>query len=168
MAKKEIVIKLYVSELIYNIQAQTHLTAESKSNLPPEVVATMKAGEDELSHNQILRSIGNAIASLRGQLSEYISVEQKASSNILLDEETNKTLTITLNKLTSNFNEATTEDISALAHQFIVNTALMDWFLLTSPQDAGEYSKLAMANAAELRNMVNKRTRPVRKEVTEG
>lgn len=164
MPKKTITITLHVSELIYDIQSNTHLTADSKQERSPEQIATMKANDDEESLNRLMRSIGNAYASIKNQLSEYIGKEQRIGDNIQLDPE--GTISLNINKLPSNYNEAVTDTIASAAHQYIVNISLMDWFLITSPSDAGEYSKLADLAIREIRSAINKRVRPERKPVS--
>lgn len=163
MAKKTINIKLYTSELIYDIQNATHLTAESKRDFAPEQIATMKASEDESSINHLLRSIGNAFAEAKNHLSEYIDARHTSSTNRLINREDN--LLLTLNNLPSNYNESTTDTITSALHQYIVNTALRDWFIATSPSDAGDYGKLADEALKTLRTAINKRTRPTRPTV---
>ena len=56
MAKKELVITLVKTELVYEVQNKTHLTGVSRfagDNF--EQVANMQMGDDEEHKNQILR-----------------------------------------------------------------------------------------------------------------
>ena len=88
--KKDISIKLYASELIYDVQNKTYLTGRSRQKgNNHEEVANMQANDDEENENQVVRSIGNAWASLKTQLSEFLVSDQTTGNNILIDEDTN-------------------------------------------------------------------------------
>ena len=160
MAKKTLTVTLYLSELLYDVQNKTYLTGRSRqTGNNHEEVAHMQANEDEENENQILRSLGNAFANLKTKLSEYIEESGTTASNKLLSK--NGTIQLAL-VMPSNFNQATSETISAALHQYLVNTAIGDWFTITNKNDATDYVTLAAANLEELREAVNKRVRPTR------
>ena len=161
MAKKNVIITLYMSELIYDVQNKTYLKGRSKTELDAAKVAYMQANNDDENLNQLLRSIGDAYGSLKSELSEYIN-EQASSGNNILPGQDNIVVTLTL---PNNFNEAAVEVISTGLHKYIVNTAIADWFDLTSPDDSERYAKLAVANMQEVHDGINKRLRPVRPTV---
>lgn len=163
MAKKTLTVTLYLSELLYDVQNKTYLTGRSRqTGNNHEEVAHMQANEDEENENQILRSLGNAFANLKTKLSEYIEESGTTASNKLLSK--NGTIQLAL-VMPSNFNQATSETISAALHQYLVNTAIGDWFTITNKNDATDYVTLAAANLEELREAVNKRVRPTRTTV---
>ena len=163
MAKKTLTVTLYLSELLYDVQNKTYLTGRSRqTGNNHEEVAHMQANEDEENENQILRSLGNAFANLKTKLSEYIEESGTTASNKLLSK--NGTIQLAL-VMPSNFNQATGETISAALHQYLVNTAIGDWFTITNKNDATDYVTLAAANLEELREAVNKRVRPTRTTV---
>lgn len=163
MAKKTLTVMLYLSELLYDVQNKTYLTGRSRqTGNNHEEVAHMQANEDEENENQILRSLGNAFANLKTKLSEYIEESGTTATNKLLSK--NGTIQLAL-VMPSNFNQATSETISAALHQYLVNTAIGDWFTITNKNDATDYVTLAAANLEELREAVNKRVRPTRTTV---
>lgn len=163
MAKNALTITLYLSELLYDVQNKTYLTGRSRqTGNNHEEVAHMQANEDEENENQILRSLGNAFANLKTKLSEYIEESGTTATNKLLSK--NGTIQLAL-VMPSNFNQATSETISAALHQYLVNTAIGDWFTITNKNDATDYVTLAAANLEELREAVNKRVRPTRTTV---
>ena len=163
MAKKTISVTLYTSELIYDVQNKTYLTGRSRqTGNNHEEVAHMQANEDEENENQILRSLGNAFANLKTKLSEYIEESATTATNKLLTKNTNLTLALIM---PSNFNQATNDTISAALHQYLVNSAIGDWFTITNKNDAVDSVTLAAANLEELREAVNKRVRPKRTTV---
>ena len=163
MAKKVIAITLYMSELIYDVQNKTYLTGRSRqTGTNHEEVANMQANDDDENANQIMRSIGNAFANLKTKLSEYIN-ETGTSTN---DKQISSTgnLTLSLN-MPPNYNNASNDTISTALHQYLVNSAIGDWFTITNKNDASDYITLAAANLEQLREAVNKRMRPTRTSV---
>ena len=163
MAKKVIAITLYMSELIYDVQNKTYLTGRSRqTGTNHEEVANMQANDDDENLNQIMRSIGNAFANLKTKLSEYIN----ESGTITNDKQLSSTgnLTLSLN-MPPNYNNASNDTISTALHQYLVNSAIGDWFTITNKNDASDYITLAAANLEQLREAVNKRMRPTRTNV---
>lgn len=165
MAKKTLNITLYYSELMYDVQNKTYLTGKSRETGDNfEAVANMQANDDEENKNQILRSIGNAVSALKARLSEYLVDAGDSSSNILQVVEDAEKLEFSLS-MPSNYNNATRDTIAAAAHQFIVNTAIGDWFAITNKADASDYVAQATANIIEIKEAVSKRVRPTRPEI---
>lgn len=162
MAKKSITITLYLSEIVYDVQNKTYLTGRSrKTGENHEEVANMQANDDDEDANQILRSVGNAFATLKTKLSEYLVDNGTTANNVLLNLNTSSTLTVAL-QMPSNFNQATNDTIGAALHQYLVNSAIGEWFTITNKADASDYVTLAAANLEEVREAINKRVRPVR------
>jgi hypothetical protein len=160
MAKKNLTVTLYTSELLYDVMNKTYLTGRSRFiGTNNEEVAYMQANEDEENENQLLRSIGNAFSYLKTRLSEYIEETATTVTNNLLTKDKNLTITLVL---PSNVNQATSDTVSSAAHQYIVNLAMADWFTITNKADAADYAAKAEANLQELREAINKRVRPVR------
>lgn len=163
MAKKIISITLYMSELIYDVQNKTYLTGRSRqTGTNHEEVANMQANDDDENANQIMRSIGNAFANLKTKLSEYINESGTSTNDKLISSTYN--LTVSLN-MPPNYNNASNDTISTALHQYLVNSAIGDWFTITNKNDASDYITLAAANLEQLREAVNKRMRPTRTNV---
>lgn len=163
MAKKIISITLYMSELIYDVQNKTYLTGRSRqTGTNHEEVANMQANDDDENANQIMRSIGNAFANLKTKLSEYINESGTSTNDKLISSTDN--LTVSLN-MPPNYNNASNDTISTALHQYLVNSAIGDWFTITNKNDASDYITLAAANLEQLREAVNKRMRPTRTNV---
>lgn len=163
MAKKVIEITLYMSELIYDVQNKTYLTGRSRqTGTNHEEVANMQANDDDENSNQIMRSIGNAFANLKTKLSEYINESGTSTNDKQLSSTGN--LTLSLN-MPPNYNNASNDTISTALHQYLVNSAIGDWFTITNKNDASDYITLAAANLEQLREAVNKRMRPTRTNV---
>ena len=163
MAKKVISITLYMSELIYDVQNKTYLTGRSRqTGTNHEEVANMQANDDDENANQIMRSIGNAFANLKTKLSEYINESGTSTNDKQLSSTGN--LTLSLN-MPPKYNNASNDTISTALHQYLVNSAIGDWFTITNKNDASDYITLAAANLEQLREAVNKRMRPTRTNV---
>ena len=163
MAKKVIAITLYMSELIYDVQNKTYLTGRSRqTGTNHEEVANMQANDDDENANQIMRSIGNAFANLKTKLSEYINENGTSTNDKQLSSTGN--LTLSLN-MPPNYNNASNDTISTALHQYLVNSAIGDWFTITNKNDASDYITLAAANLEQLREALNKRMRPTRTNV---
>lgn len=160
MAKKTIIITLHISELLYDVYNKTHLTSRSRQTDDNyKEVAYMQADDDEENKNQILRSFGNALSYVYNKLAEYINSDCCClSSNELIAEED---VEVVLN-MPSNFNEMATKTITSSMHQYLVNTAIGDFFLMTNKQDATEYIAQAATNISEIMEAINKRVRPTR------
>lgn len=162
MARKNLTLTLYVSELIYDVENKTYLTGRSRVNgSNHEEVANMQANADDENRNQILRSFGNALGVLRTKMSEYIVANATTANDVLLDENSDIVITLTL---PSNYNQATAESISAATHQYFVASATADWFTITNKADAADYVAVASASIEQLREAINKRVRPIRTE----
>lgn len=165
MSKKDLKITLYYSELIYDVQNKTYLTGRSRSDGNNfEAVANMQANDDDENLNQVMRSIGGAIASLRTALGEFIVETGETATNILNIAEDGAKVELTLT-MPSNYNNATRDTVASASHKFIVNTAIGDWFAITNKADAADYIAMANANIVELRDAINRRLRPSRKTV---
>jgi len=165
MAKKTITITEHISELIYDIQNKTYLTGKSRADgNNHEAVANMQANNDDEDSNQILRSIGNAFSILKTKLADFIEETGTSASNILISGEGKLLLQILM---PSNFNQAVNDTIATGVHQYLVNTAIGDWFAITNKNDAADYIKEAELNLGTIREAVNKRVRPIRTNVNE-
>ncbi len=163
MAKKTIVITLYMSELFYDVKNKTYLTGNSRRNGNNHAdVAHMQANDDDEDANEILRCIGNAYASMKTQLSEFIEESETTANNTLISLTDNFIVTL---QMPSNYNVSTRDTISAAMHQYIVNSAIGDWFTITNKADAGDYIARATTDIETIRDAVNRRVRPIRPTV---
>ncbi len=160
MARKNLTITLKMSELLYEVRNKTWLTGQSRQNGQNfEEVANMQNNEDEEHENQILRSFGNAFNQLKVRLSEYIVASDTTANDIQIDKSSDLTITLSL---PSNYNQATATSVATSMHQYLVNTAIAEWFQITNKTDSSDYLTLAGANITQIREAVSKRNRPTR------
>lgn len=158
--KKSISIQLSMSELIYDIQNKTYLTGRSaETGVNQRHVANMQANDDEENEVQILRSITMANARLRHRLSEYIETSDINATNEILRADDNIVFTLSM---PSNYNGAVTKAIGEAAHQFIVATAIADWFSITAKGETADYTVVAEKSMEIIEQALCKRVRPVR------
>ncbi len=154
-------IKLYMSELIYDFQNKAFITGRSKGSddKSPEQASNMQASDDEEDMNQVLRSIQGAYGQLLNALSEMLHGETDATASNKLMEDTDIDIKLTV---PSNFIMGIKDSITASIHDYIINKALMDWFLMTNKDDAKDYSDLAGFALSTLKSSLCKRERPKR------
>ncbi|MCM1491386.1 MAG: hypothetical protein NC095_11280 [Muribaculum sp.] len=156
----QLTITIDIKELIYDIQNKTYLTGRSRSDGKNyRQVALMQANNDDENYNQIMRSIGNAFARVKTELSEVMSTKTANSNNQLELNNDTKVLSLVM---PSNFNSAATDAITAAIHQFIVTSATSEWFMITNKTDTEDYSRLAQESLELLRESLCKRSRPSR------
>ncbi len=179
--KKTIYLTLYLSEIVYDIMLQAHIMSDS---LTADDTAEQSAKIDETdgdNRNQLLRSIGTAYSTLRGQLSEYLAEDNSEADNILLNETNDvaKTLCFGTNgkqakeaniatrftialRVPSNFNTAVTDALAASLHECIVDNALTSWLTLHNSAAAQTFATEAQNAAQQIQMLLAKRVRPTR------
>lgn len=153
-------ITIDVPELVYDIQNKTYLTGRSRGDGKNyRQVALMQANNDDENLNQIMRSIGNAVAKVKAELSEVLRGEVAEGSNTL-DTEI-KTIVLTLH-MPDNFNAAASDSIIAAIHQFIVAYVTSEWFMITNKGDTEDHKRVSETSLEMLRESLCKRKRPSR------
>ena len=163
MAKVFVKIELSVSELVYDVENKTSLTGiahEDGQNYKQS--ADMRMTEVEEHRNQLMRSIGNAWATLRNELSEYVCASGTTADNIQMGD-WEDSLVACLG-MPTNFDLAAKEAIATGMHQYIVNMALVDWLNIYSQEDASVYAAMATANLGQIHKAINRRNRPYRRK----
>ena len=158
--KQNITLNLSMSEIIYDIQNKTYLTGRSASdNSNHAHIANMQANDDDENAAQILRSITLAYARLLNRISEYYETKETTSTNEILTAEDNLQLTLLM---PSNFNSSVAKAIGESAHQFIVASAIADWFAITAKGETADYTTVAEESLKILEEALCKRLRPRR------
>lgn len=162
MARKDLTITLYMSELIYDFQNKAFLTGRSRiaADMDSEAASNIQASDDEEDKNQALRSIQNAYSQLLVELSESVRTGSgTTASNELIDGDTNITINLSI---PSNYPLALKDALTSSIHDYIINKALMDWFVITNPNEAKTYSELSVTAIKNLHETFNRRERPSR------
>ncbi len=161
MAKKKTVeATIDMSWLLFDIMNETFLrgrTIQNDQNY--KEVASLFASEDEENAEKILRSIKKGFSEVKTELSEYLSESGLVTSNEAITAENDLVLALTM---PSNFNEAATAGIAEAVHDYLRNTAIAEWYLVTNKNDAGDYITLAQKSLEAIRKAVSRRSRPSR------
>ena len=159
----EITVTIDIQELVYDIQNKTYLTGRSRGDGKNyRQVALMQVNSDDENHNQIMRSIGNALAKVKAELSEMLINDDARGDNTLKVD----TSAVILNlEMPGNFNNAATDSIVAAIHQYIVAYVTAEWFMITNKTDTEDYARLAESSLEMLRESLCKRKKPSRKSV---
>lgn len=161
-AKKNVKATIKISWLLFDIMNETFLrgrTIQNKEN--HKEVASMFASEDEENREKILRSIKKGFAEVKTELAEYLNEDGTTTDNSHYDGTTDLVLNLTM---PSNFNEAATAGVGEAIHDYLKNTAVADWYLVTNKGDASDYMTLAQKSLVSIRQAVSKRSRPKRPE----
>lgn len=160
--KKRVTATIKISWLLFDIMNETFLrgrTIQNKDN--HKEVASMFASEDEENREKILRSIKKGFAEVKTELAEYLDEDGTSTDNSHYDGKTDLTLNLTM---PSNFNEAATTGVGESIHDYLKNTAISEWYLVTNKADADQYVALAQDSLKKIQEAVSKRSRPKRPE----
>ena len=107
-----------------------------------------------------MRSIQNAYSQLLVELSESVQTDTgTTASNELISGDANITINLSL---PSNYPLALKDALTSSIHDYIINKALMDWFIITNPNESKTYSELSIAAIKNLHETFNRRERPSR------
>ena len=125
-----------------------------------EAASNIQASDDDEDKNQALRSIQNAYSQLLVEFSESIQTDNgTTASNELIDDRLNIIIRLSI---PSNFPLALKDALTSSIHDYIINKALMDWFIITNPNESKTYAELSVAAIKNLHEVFNRRERPRR------
>ena len=159
-AKKEVTATIKIDWLLYDIMNETFLrgrTIQNKEN--HKEVASMFASEDEENREKILRSIKKGFAEVKTELAEYLDEDGTSTDNSHYDGSDDLSLKL---QMPSNFNEAATTGVGEAIHDYLKNTAIAEWYMVTNKADAEQYVALAQKSLVSKQQAVSKRSRPKR------
>ena len=158
---KTLTITLYMSELLYDFRNKAFLTGRSRKadGKDAEFASNIQASDDDSDKNQVLRSIQNAYGQLLVEFGEgFHGVATATSKNELLEE---SDITLKLD-VPSNFNLGVRDSLTSSIHEYIINKALMDWYMITNKDEAKDYAELSAVSLQNIHNAFNRRERPTR------
>lgn len=185
MAKQTIEIKLYMSEMVYDVVQRAYLAGDAvKTADTAEQAAKIQELDDE-KKDLILRSFGNTWGVISEELGEYLVEDGHYADNLLL-EETRKEMVhgmvfgfqgrppetdegemvdntfVIMLRVPMNFQKASKETIASALHALMVNNALADWLTIYAPDRVEACTAAAQTDLAMLRAALNSRVRPTR------
>lgn len=155
-----VLIKLKLSEIIYDVQNKTYLTGRAVSNGENHAhVAYIQANDDDENAAQVLRSVTMACSILRNKLGEYLEGDLLTSTNEIINGKEDIEFNLVL---PSNYNKGVAATLGEASHQFVVATAIADWFAITAKGETIDYTTVAEDSLKVLEEALFKRVRPVR------
>ncbi len=158
--KKEVKVTIKIDWLLYDIMNETYLRGRTIQNADNhKEVASMFASEDEENREKILRSIKKGFAEVKTVLSEYLDEDGTSTDNSHYDGKTDLSLSL---QMPSNFNEAATAGVGEAVHDYLKNTTIAEWYMVTNKADAEQYVALATRSLGNIAQAVSKRSRPSR------
>ncbi len=158
--KKEVKVTIKIDWLLYDIMNETYLRGRTIQNSDNhKEVASMFASEDEENREKILRSIKKGFAEVKTVLSEYLDEDGTSTDNSHYDGKTDLSLSL---QMPSNFNEAATAGVGEAVHDYLKNTTIAEWYMVTNKADAEQYVALATRSLGNIAQAVSKRSRPSR------
>lgn len=163
MAKQNVTITLKMSELMYDIENKTHLTARSRQTGDNyRDVAHMQVSDNENETDQVLTSIGHAWSLLLSKLHEYVVDRESDGVNEL--PSVNDDLSVVL-ALPMNFNLTAVETLTRALHGYVVHKSIADWLEMTDKADAADHLQQALTMMQQVFESINRRKRPVREDL---
>ena len=158
--KKKVTATIDIKELLYDIMNETYLRGRTIQNGENhKEVASMYASEDDENLDKLLRSIKKGFAEVKTELAEYLDEDGTTTDNSRYDGESDLVLNLTM---PSNFNEAATTGVGEAIHDYLKNTAIAEWYMVTNKADAEQYIALAQKSLVSIQQAVSKRSRPKR------
>lgn len=162
--RKFIKVTLYMAELLADVRVKAYFTGKNLTD-DSRKQAYVQELDDESNVDLVLRSFSNALGKASAVISEYAPVELEESSDVLLTATNDIIMVISMPQ---NYNEGMTNALAQILHDYLVNCALVDWYIQTMPQGsstAGTYNELANGNIIQLRNALTRRQRPARTDI---
>lgn len=186
--KQTLEVKLYLSELMYDVQQKAWHTGESMrgGDAASEEQASKVEELSDAGKDLVLRAFGNAYGVLRTELGEYIVEECAMADNLLLPEvrkkivqgivigyagapsrsvsdETEDNTLVMLLRVPMNFNLGVRQGVAAAMHAYMVDCAMAEWLMVSAAAGgAAQWLERAKADLLALRVALNKRIRPTR------
>lgn len=159
-AKKKVTATIEIKWLMFDIMNETYLRGRTIQNDENhKEVASLYASEDEENREKILRSIKKGFAEVRTELAEYLDEDGTTTDNSHYDGTTDLVLNLVM---PSNFNEAATVGVGEAIHDYLKNSAIAEWYMVTNKADADQYVALAQKSLANIQQAVSRRSRPKR------
>lgn len=157
---KTVKITLKKSELLYDIENTSYLVGNSRSTESNfEQVSNMQNSGEGEDRNFILRSLETAFAEIKRNLSRYIDETMNATDNTLMDATGDFVISLSVVDV---FNEAATESLKAASHEYIISSALTDWFANVKPDEMAVYQNRKQEAAVNVLASLYRKKAPTR------
>lgn len=155
---RTLVISLSLKEILFDIRNKSYLTGKTRE-ADERIRATIQASTDD--DPQMLRAIQNATDRVTVLLSNNIANDADDSTDDSFFEDDSDANTISL-VLPDNFNGGMSKSLATMIHDYVVSSALREWFMLTFKAEAADYVQLNNVELADIKAAVSKRMAPTR------
>ena len=160
----KVMIELQKKELVFDIKNTAAVYADSISSSVADshsIHNIYDVGEDG-NRDKLARILDSAVEDCNEMLFRYTKMKMLGGgfdSNELISGDTNITINLSL---PSNYPLALKDALTSSIHDYIINTALMDWFIITNPNESKTYAELSVLAIKNLHEVFNRRERPRR------
>ena len=154
---KEVVIYAKHPELVYDIENITHQIARHRTQMSVEDQFAIQTSDTETDTSFIKRSLDRAYHKVRKAVSSVLTEDSwgYGDDDLKLAEQDGYYLYATVRDL---FNQAKTEAAAMEFHDFLVNSSVFDWLLISKPDEAAIYKQIMEENISELKSILTDRT----------
>lgn len=140
-----ITLKLYKSELMYDLQNDTHIIAQGRFNQGEAAKASYGLQADnDADRAKVIRTMQLAANEVKNIISSFLqNSSSTTSNNAQLNIADDDDAIVYVLEVSSRFNQSFTEALTTHCHRYIVNRMLCDWFVATKPELAKNYADFA-------------------------
>ena len=154
---KQITITAIKKELVYDIENITHQLARHRTQLSSEVKFALQPSDTESYTAIIKRNLDRAYNKVLSSLNTVLTpvLCETADNDLKIDEALDYILSVSVK---DEFNEIKTKPAASLFHDFLVNSSIFDWLLISNPVESQIYKQLMDENLSELKSILLDRT----------
>ncbi|MFI3239846.1 MAG: hypothetical protein R3Y22_04580 [Bacteroidales bacterium] len=153
---KRININIFTNKLLFDITFSTYMVGEGLTEMQAKERYMVQSATDSDREGKIYRLIDTAWHNILEQLSAYIEDVQSELLEVDNLISIPESLTISLN-IDSAIPNHSCEAITSYIHNYIVNYALWNWFLLTKRDEVDIYIGLANKDMSNIIRIVTMR-----------
>ena len=166
MEKKQVVtVMVDVKTVLYDVRNKAYITGNSRmasGSANYEAGSKMQASEDNEETDQLNRSLTTYFTGLKSKLGEYLDEETTTTNNLVSELIEGEGVLMLAFRLPTNYNNASADALGAGIHAYLVDLVLADWFNITNPADAANYTQHAAVMLEDVKAALYKRSRPTR------
>ena len=159
----QVTITLKHKQLLYDIQNSSYIVGLNRSNGSNfEDVSNIQNTGEGGELDMMLRSIETAFGEIKRNVNRFIvdNTNETDTPNTPITVDTGE-FTLTLD-MPGNFNLAAVDSIKSAAHEYIVSSALYDWFTAVKPDEIKIYEQRKIEASIDLLSAVYRKQSPTR------
>ena len=154
---KEVVIYAKYPELVYDVENITHQIARHRTQMSVEEQFAIQTSDTETDTAFVKRSLDRAYSKARKAVSLAITEDSwgYGDNDLKLAETDGYYLYATVRDA---FNQAKTQAAAQSLHDYMVNSAVFDWLLISKPDEAVIYKQMMEDSLSDLKTALTDRT----------